>query len=92
MSAEALRSTVVKRLQDAADTASSMAISQTVRPATQELPATTAEEYAMLAVQALATARAYLTAITVVENEFRRMTQPDRVPDPTKNEIKRLYG
>jgi hypothetical protein len=81
MSLPYLRDGIMRRLQERADAATSRAINIRVRPASETIPAMSCEEYAMIQVDALTEARVLLQAIHIVNDEYNRMTQPEKVQE-----------
>lgn len=65
-------------MQETADASTTMALNTQPRPASNGIPAMTSDEYAMTQINFLATARAYLFAVKVVEEEYKRLTTPEK--------------
>lgn len=76
------RDSINKRLQTVADNATTAALNLQPRQASDTTPATTTDEYALTQVNQLATARATLAAIRVVESEYLRLTTPEKTQEP----------
>lgn len=69
-----------------------MALNTQPRPASNGIPAMSSDEYAMTQINFLATARSYLFAIKVVEEEYKRLTQPEKkVEEPTTDKKGNVY-
>lgn len=81
MSLSILRDSIRNELQTLADSATTRAINMRVRPASETIPAMSCEEYALTQVDALTEARVYMTAIQIVTEEYRRMTEPEKADD-----------
>lgn len=81
MSLDALRQACVKAFQDRSDAATSKAVNMRPRMASHDVPAMTAEEYAMFSIDALTEARVWLMAQSVITAEFKKLTQPSRPTD-----------
>jgi hypothetical protein len=91
MSAEELRRQTVDQLSTARDRAVEYSLNARFRPSVggdRYIPATTAEEIALQALEGNALARAYTNAIEVINEAYRRMNQPDddKVPEKRKME------
>lgn len=85
MSADELRRRVTNRVAEFRDRAVEYSLSARFRPATHGttyVPASTAEEIALMALEGNALARAYSAVIGVIEEEYKRMMQPDEEPKP----------
>lgn len=78
MSLPVLKDSIIRKLQEKADEATTRAINMRVRPASESIPAMSCEEYALLQVDALTEARIYMEAIRVTTQEYRRMTEPEK--------------
>lgn len=95
MSAEEMRRRVVHVLTEACDHMVNYTLSARFRPSTygdKYIPAVSAEEIAMQAIEGNAAARAYKHAIDLINETYRLMTQPDdgvRKPEQEKGDF---YG
>lgn len=92
MSAEELRRRSIEKLNEARDRAVEFTLNARFRPSTyggsQYVPASTAEEIALQAIEGNAMARALTLAIDTINEVNRRMHQPDddKVPEQTRKE------
>ena len=89
MSAEKVRQEAVALISEARDRAVEYTLNARFRPAMfgdSYVPAATAEEIALQALEGNAMARAYTAAIDIVNEVYRRMYQPDedKKPEPKK--------
>lgn len=92
MSAEKMRQEALALISEARDRAVEYSLNTRFRPAMfgdNYVPAATAEEIALQVLEGNAMARAYTTAIDVINDVYRRMFQPDdeKKPEPTNREI-----
>lgn len=86
MSAEELRNRVAHRISDLRDRAVEYSLNARFRPSSYGdafMPATTAEEIALQVLEGNALARAYTAAIDAINEEYKRMMQPDdeKIPE-----------
>ena len=72
MSLSFLRDNIITAIQERADAASTRAMNN--HPAGHQ----SADTYAMTSIDALSEARALLTAIAIVRNEYSRLVEPER--------------
>tara|TARA_R110000868_G_scaffold35456_1_gene127055 strand:- start:1738 stop:2019 length:282 start_codon:yes stop_codon:yes gene_type:complete len=89
MSAEELGRRAVERIVELRDRASEHNLNIRFRPSTygdKHIPALTAEEIALQVLEGNALVRAYTAAIGVINEEYKRMLQPD---DDKKPEIRK---
>ena len=89
MSAEELGRRAVERIVELRDRASEYTLNVRFRPSTygdKHIPALTAEEIALQVLEGNALVRAYTAAIGVINEEYKRMLQPD---DDKKPEIRK---
>lgn len=88
------RDVLVKRLQATADAQTSMAMNAQPRAASNGIPAMSADEYAMTQINYLATARANLFAIRIVEEEYKKLTTPEKTEtgEPQEKTKRVAYG
>ena len=89
MSAEELGRRAVERIVELRDRASDYNLNIRFRPSTygdKHIPATTAEEIALQVLEGNALVRAYTAAIGAINEEYKRMLQPD---DDKKPEIRK---
>ena len=80
MSAEELGRRAVERIVELRDRASEHNLNIRFRPSTygdKHIPALTAEEIALQVLEGNALVRAYTAAIGVINEEYKRMLQPD---------------
>jgi hypothetical protein len=85
MSAEELRNRTAQRISDLRDRAIEYSLNARFRPSahgSSYMPATTAEEIALQVLEGNALARAYTSALEVMNDEFKRMMQPDEERKP----------
>lgn len=92
MSADRLRQEAIALIGDARDRAVEYTLNARFRPAMfgdSYVPAATAEEIALQALEGNAMARAYTAAIDVINDVYRRMYQPedDKKPELKKKEM-----
>lgn len=94
MTLNLFRDAINKAFQERIDAARRNAISMRFRPPGPNLPAMTAEEYAMTQVERLCEARVLEDAIGIVTAEYRKMTQPEEVQRDAQEpkQRSRLYG
>jgi hypothetical protein len=88
MSAEKVRQEAVALISEARDRAVEYTLNARFRPAMfgdNYVPAATAEEIALQALEGNAMARAYTASIDIVNEVYRRLYQPDdkQKPEPT---------
>ncbi len=88
------RDAIVKRLQDAADAQTQMALNTQPRSASPGIAAMNSDEYAMTQINHLATARALLFALNAVHDEYKRLTQPEKKQEDEESKPRRrpAYG
>jgi len=89
MSAEELRNRTAQRIADLRDRAIEYSLNARFRPSSYGsvyMPATTAEEIALQVLEGNALARAYTAAIDAINEEYKRMMQPDddKKPEPER--------
>lgn len=85
MSAEELRNRAAQRISDLRDRAVEYSLNVRFRPSSfggAHLPATTAEEIALQVLEGNALARAYTAAMEAINEEYKRMMQPDDEKKP----------
>ncbi len=85
MSAEELRNRTAKRISELRDRAVEYSLNARFRPSSggnSYMPATTAEEIALQTLEGNALARAYTSALEVMNEEYKRMMQPDEDRKP----------
>lgn len=86
MSAEQLRNRAVQRVAELRDRATEYSLNARFRPASfgeRHVPAVTAEEIALQVLEGNALVRAYTAAIEAINEEYKRMMQPDdeKIPE-----------
>lgn len=86
MSAEELRGRSVKRISELRDRATEYSLNARFRPSSYGeifVPAMTAEEIALQVLEGNALVRGYTAAIEAINEEYKRMMQPDdeKVPE-----------
>jgi len=86
MSAEELRNRSAQRLAELRDRASEYSLNARFRPASHGstfVPAMTAEEIALQVLEGNALVRGYTAAIEAINEEYKRMMQPDdeKIPE-----------
>lgn len=86
MSAEELRNRSAQRLAELRDRATEYSLNARFRPASYGsvfVPAMTAEEIALQVLEGNALVRAYTAAIEAINEEYKRMMQPDdeKIPE-----------
>ncbi len=89
MSAEELGRRAVERISELRDRATEYSLNARFRPSSfgdRHVPAVTAEEIALQVLEGNALVRAYTAAIEAINEEYKRMMQPDddRVPEQNK--------
>ncbi len=80
MSAEELRNRSVQRVAELRDRATEYSLNARFRPSSfgdRHIPAVTAEEIALQVLEGNALVRAYTAAIETINEEYKRMMQPD---------------
>lgn len=80
MSAEELRNRSVQRVAELRDRATEYSLNARFRPSSfgeRHIPAVTAEEIALQVLEGNALVRAYTAAIEAINEEYKRMMQPD---------------
>ena len=80
MSAEELRNRTAQRIAELRDRAVEYSLNARFRPSSggpAYMPATTAEEIALQVLEGNALARAYTAAMDAINDEYKRMMQPD---------------
>ncbi len=80
MSAEQLRNRAVQRVAELRDRATEYSLNARFRPSSfgeRHIPAVTAEEIALQVLEGNALVRAYTAAIETINEEYKRMMQPD---------------
>lgn len=85
MSAEELSRRAIDRISVLRDRAIEYSLNARFRPSSNGsvyMPATTAEEIALQALEGNALARAYTSAIEAITDEYKRMMQPDEERKP----------
>ncbi len=92
MSAEELSRRAVERISELRDRATEYSLNARFRPSSQGekyFPASTAEEIALQVLEGNALVRAYTAAISVINDEYKRMLQPDddKKPDTRKGSM-----
>jgi hypothetical protein len=92
MSAEELGRRAVERIGELRDRATEYSLNARFRPSTfgdRYIPAMTAEEIALQVLEGNALVRAYTAAISVINEEYKRMMQPDddKKPEQTRGSI-----
>lgn len=88
MSAEELGRRAVERIVELRDRATEYTLNVRFRPSTwgdNHIPAMTAEEIALQVLEGNALVRAYTAAIGAINEEYKRMLQPDDQQKPEKN-------
>lgn len=89
MSAEELRNRSVQRISELRDRATEYSLNARFRPSTYGdnfIPAVSAEEIALQVLEGNALVRGYTAAIEALNEEYKRMMQPDdeKVPEQRK--------
>lgn len=93
MSLSYLRDAIIKTLQARADAATNRAINMRVRPASHDIPAMSADEYALYQTDVLSEARTYAEALRLVGAEYAKLIEPEKVVDITTQPKKGpVYG
>jgi hypothetical protein len=92
MSAEELGRRAVERIGELRDRATEYSLNARFRPSTfgdRYIPAMTAEEIALQVLEGNALVRAYTAAISVINEEYKRMMQPDddKKPEQTRGSM-----
>jgi hypothetical protein len=92
MSAEELGRRAVERIGELRDRATEYSLNARFRPSTfgdSYIPAMTAEEIALQVLEGNALVRAYTAAISVINEEYKRMMQPDddKKPEQTRGSM-----
>jgi hypothetical protein len=92
MSAEELGRRAVERIGELRDRATEYSLNARFRPSTfgdKYIPAMTAEEIALQVLEGNALVRAYTAAISVINEEYKRMMQPDddKKPEQTRGSM-----
>ena len=80
MSAEELSRRAVERISELRDRATEYSLNARFKPSSQGeryVPASSAEEIALQVLEGNALVRAYTAAISVINEEYKRMLQPD---------------
>ena len=80
MSAEELGRRAIERIGELRDRATEYSLNTRFRPSSfgdRHIPAVTAEEIALQVLEGNALVRAYTAAISVINDEYKRMMQPD---------------
>ncbi len=88
MSAEELRNRSVQRVAELRDRATEYSLNARFRPSSfgeRHIPAVTAEEIALQVLEGNALVRAYTAAIEAINEEYKRMMQPDDDKVPEQN-------
>ncbi len=88
MSAEQLRNRAVQRVAELRDRATEYSLNARFRPSSfgeRHIPAVTAEEIALQVLEGNALVRAYTAAIEAINEEYKRMMQPDDNKVPEQN-------
>ena len=89
MSAEELGRRAVERISELRDRATEYTLNARFRPSSfgdRHIPAVTAEEIALQVLEGNALVRAYTAAIETINEEYKRMMQPDddKLPEQRK--------
>ena len=92
MSAEELGRRAIERIGELRDRATEYSLNARFRPSTfgdRYIPAMTAEEIALQVLEGNALVRAYTAAISVINEEYKRMMQPDddKKPEQTRGSM-----
>jgi hypothetical protein len=92
MSSEELGRRAVERIGELRDRATEYSLNARFRPSTfgdRYIPAMTAEEIALQVLEGNALVRAYTAAISVINEEYKRMMQPDddKKPEQTRGSM-----
>ena len=85
MSSEELGRRAIERIGELRDRATEYTLNARFRPSSfgdKHIPAMTAEEIALQVLEGNAYVRAYATAISVINEEYKRMMQPDEDKKP----------
>jgi hypothetical protein len=85
MSSEELGRRAIERIGELRDRATEYTLNARFRPSSfgdKHIPAMTAEEIALQVLEGNASVRAYATAISVINEEYKRMMQPDEDKKP----------
>lgn len=86
MSAEQLRNRAAQRIAELRDRATEFSLNARFRPSAYGsdtfMPATTAEEIALQVLEGNALVRGYTAAIEAINEEYKKMMQPDEDPKP----------
>lgn len=88
MSAEELGRRAVERISELRDRATEYSLNARFRPSSfgdRHIPAVTAEEIALQVLEGNALVRAYTAAIEAINEEYKRMMQPDDDKLPEQN-------
>ena len=88
MSAQELGRRAVERISELRDRATEYTLNVRFRPSSfgdRNVPATTAEEIALQVLEGNALVRAYTAAIDAINEEYKRMMQPDDDKVPEQN-------
>jgi hypothetical protein len=85
MSAEQLRNRAAQRIVELRDRATEFSLNARFKPSSYGsvyMPATTAEEIALQVLEGNALVRAYTAAIEAINEEYKKMMQPDEDRKP----------